>query len=118
MLGACTLARPTNLPSSPDWHGGCNIGVGQDATLHGAASDARATWPTDNFGGDRIELLWPIGYSARFSPHLEVLDDHGAVVAHEGDLIIGSCLRQPKDGGSIRVDAEEVRPPTWQPGDG
>ena len=117
-LASCGLLVSTRLPSNPTWRGGCAIGVGRDATLHGSSSDARVTWATDTAAGGRLDLLWPVGYSARFSPHLEILDEHGTVVAHEGDLIIGSCLTQSDDGGAVRVDASQVRPPTWQPGDG
>jgi hypothetical protein len=62
--------------------------------------------------------VWPVGYEARFSPRLELLDDRGVVVGHDGDLIIGRCLMDPADGAAARVDAGEIRPPTWQPGDG
>ncbi len=117
-LAGCALFGATSLPSNPEWRGGCAIGVGRDAILHGSASDARVTWAIDNTEAGRIDLLWPVGYTARFSPQLEVLDGQGHVVAREGDQIIGSCLTQPEDGGAIRVDAGEVRPPAWQPGDG
>jgi hypothetical protein len=58
-----------------------------------------------------------MGYYARFAPLLELLDERGTVVAREGDLIIGSCSINADD-ALVRVSAEEVRPPTWQPGDG
>jgi hypothetical protein len=114
-LAACAGLLPgvANLPSDPKWSGGCGIGVGLDAVLRGASADARVAWAIDRSGGGRIELVWPAGYSARFLPDLQVLDATGTVVAREGDLIIGSCMGNPE-----RVDAGEVRPPTWQPGDG
>ncbi len=106
------------LPASLDWDGGCAIGVGRDATLHGSWTYSRVTWATDNWSGTRIEILWPIGYSARFDPTVEVLDASGNVVGREGDLIIGSCTMPPDDPATLRVEAGDVRPPTWQPGDG
>ena len=46
--------------------------------------------------------IWPIGYSARFTPGLEILDDHGRVIAHEGSLVEGGCEMPPP--GSMWVD--------------
>jgi hypothetical protein len=112
------LRTPDGLPANPNWRGACSMGVGLDATLHGAVTDPRVTWAVDRSSGIRLDLLWPFGYGARFSPDLEVLDEHGTVVGHEGDLIIGTCMTNPADGGAFRIDALEVRPPTWQPGDG
>jgi hypothetical protein len=98
--------------------GSCSIGVGRDATIHGSVSDPRLAWAIDNSSGRRVELIWPVGYSARFSPQLVVVDRGAKVVAHEGDLIIGSCLNRPEDADAIQIDPAEIRPPTWQPGDG
>ena len=95
------------------------MGVGLDAALQGAVADPRVTWAIDRSSGSRLNLLWPLGYGARFSPDLEVLDEHGAVVGHEGDLIIGTCAWPgTADGRAFAVAASDVRPPTWQPGDG
>ncbi len=41
--------------------------------------------------GRRVELAWRSGYSARFTPALEVLDEHSKVIAREGSLISGTC---------------------------
>jgi hypothetical protein len=101
------------LSTDPAWSGGCGIGVGLDAVLHGSPNDARVAWAIDRSSGARSELVWPNGYSARFLSGLEILDSKGTVVARDGDLIIGTCMGDPP-----RVDAGEVRPPTWQPGDG
>ena len=67
----------------------------------------------DRSSGATLELVWPNGYSARVQSGLEILDSTGTVVAREGNLIIGTCMGDPP-----RVDAGEVRPPKWQPGDG
>lgn len=96
------------LPSTPDWRGNCATGVGRDAVLHGSLSDPRVNWAVDRVTGRRIELLWPVGYSARFAPALEIMDEKGGVVGSEGDYIVGSCLVNPADGGAIRVNGEDV----------
>ncbi len=101
------------LPTDARWSGGCAVGVGLDAILHGSRDEPRVTWAIDRFSGTRVDIVWPAGYSARFLPDLQVLDGTGAVVAREGDLIVGTCGGDP-----ARVDAGEVRPPTWEPGDG
>jgi hypothetical protein len=125
LFAGCVGEPPPNpqpgtisLPSDPTWRGSCNIGVGREAVLAGSASDPRVTWGIDQFTGARLDLLWPVGYTARFGPGLEVVDDRGVVVARAGDLIIGSCLSRPQDAGAIRIEATDIRPPTWQPGDG
>ena len=55
-----------------------------EGILHGDHADPHVTWliaPT----GVRRELLWPWGFTARFTPRLEVVAQDGAVVAREGD---------------------------------
>jgi hypothetical protein len=106
-LASCELAD-RQLPSDPDWRGSCAFGVGLDAVLHGSPTDPRITWATDRSVNARIELLWPIGYSARFNPSLELLDEQGRVVGREGNYIISSCVPDPDDDGAIRVSAEDI----------
>lgn len=106
------------LPNSLFWRGGCAIGVGLDATLHGSPTDPQVTWATDNWSGTRMELLWPVGYSAGFDPGLELFDAGGRVVGHEGDLIIGTCTMGSWGDLFHRVEANDIRPPSWRPGDG
>jgi hypothetical protein len=93
------------------------VGVGRDATIHGSAADSRLAWAIDNGSGERVELVWPSGYTARFSPDLVILDRDGDVVAREGDLIVGSCLNDEDEPGAIQVDPADIRPPGWQPAD-
>lgn len=77
------------------WFGGGQVlcaGVGYvagTAILHGSASDARLVWMSRV--GKRVELGWPVGYSARFTPQLELLDDQGVVVGREGSALTGGC---------------------------
>jgi hypothetical protein len=118
VAGCAPFAAALPLPTDRTWSGAGCLGVGRDAVLHGSASDPRVTWAEDRNVAARIELLWPIGYRARFVPQLELLDERGTVVGHEGDLIIGSCTTDPPGGDAVRVSAIDVRPPTWQLGDG
>lgn len=118
-VGACGLVGVTSgLPSNPAWHGGCRIKVGHVVTLHGSATDPRMTWAIDQSSGERLDLLWPVGYRVRFSPGLEVLSKEGVVVGREGDLVVRACRADPADEGPLRVDASDVRPPTWPSDDG
>ena len=105
-----------SLLESLFWRGGCTMGVGRDATLHGSPTDPRVTWATDNGSGMQIEILWPVGYSARFDPNVEVFDASGKVVGREADLIVGSCATPPNYLAIWRIEARDIRPPSWQPG--
>jgi hypothetical protein len=86
---ACT--RSMSLPSDPRWLGGGCRGTGTDMVIRGAADDPRVSWATTPDGGQRVEIVWPVGYSARFTPQLEVLDSAGVVVARDGDYLTGWC---------------------------
>lgn len=67
-------------------------GVGYLGTsLHGSPDDPRLTWMV-TMDGTRAELAWPVGFSARFAPELELLDAQGRVVAKEGSSVAGGCL--------------------------
>jgi len=105
---SCGLLGSRALPANPDWRGLCFIGVGRDAVLHGSPDDARLTWATDRTTGERLELLWPVGYAVTFDPALTVLNEQGKAVAHEGDLVIGSCIDDPADHGAVRVSGDDV----------
>jgi hypothetical protein len=67
--------------------GGGTIG---NFRLDGSPTDPELAWMTGP-DGSRHRLVWRPGFSARFAPALEVLDDHGVVVAHEGTRIVGGC---------------------------
>lgn len=70
---------------------GCGgVGYEGEYRLHGSATDPRLVWMTFP-DGVRHELAWPLGYSARFTPGLELLDETGRVVAREGTLVTGGC---------------------------
>jgi hypothetical protein len=78
--------------------GGGTIG---DFRLHGSAMDPRLAWMIEP-DGRRTELAFGPGWSARFTPRLEVLEADGRVVAHEGSQITGSC--STAEPGVMHVD--------------
>jgi len=88
-----------------------------DGILLGSRTDPRVAWMQDLGHPGRAELVWPVGYHARFTPQLEIRDEHDRVVGRAGYRIIGTCFpRGP--GMPIHVSGNELRPPDWQPGDG
>jgi hypothetical protein len=96
---------PISLPNWGDrWNGYCG-GTGTDATLRGDPLDPAVTWLDPNPGFDwmgepwRHYVTWPPGFTARFTPRLEVIDPIGQVVMREGDHVEGSCLGS--DAGAI-----------------
>ena len=84
------------------------VGFVGEFRLHGSPTDPSIVWMTQP-DGSRAELAWPLGYSARFTPLLELLDDHGAVVGHEGSLLTGGC-RVPSRPDAWSVELEPLRP--------
>ncbi len=75
-------------------------GVGVDAVLHGSATDPRIAWLVSNApftAGKRVDVVWPAGYRARFTPSLEILDENGNVVLSAGSHVTGLC----DDGGAL-----------------
>ncbi len=91
------------LPLPPGTPLGC-AGVGLTSVLHGDPGDPRLAWLTPFEGVGRTDVVWPIGYSARFAPALEVLDETGRVVLREGDFVDGAC-------GVDGAGALELQPP-------
>ena len=82
-------------------------GVGLDGVLRGDVKDPRLGWAevTSNRSGivRRRELVWPIGYTARFAPELEVLDASGRVAFAAGDVIDGGCVTGPGFNGPLYI---------------
>jgi hypothetical protein len=73
--------------------------------LHGSQTDSRIAWMTFP-DGSRHEIGWPLGYSARFVPGLEVLDEASRVIAREGSPVAGGCLTQDRDVWSVGFDGD------------
>jgi hypothetical protein len=65
-------------------------GYPDEPRLHGAPDDPRLVWMIRS-DGTRTELGRPLGFSARFAPTLQVLDDHGRVIASERSIVQGGC---------------------------
>lgn len=100
VAAACAGPTPSWSPLPPGvyalptvdtsgWDACAGIGV-VDAQLRGDPVDSRVAWLSSSFG--RKELVFPVGFTARFMPDLEVLDRAGVVVAREGDAIEGGCV--------------------------
>jgi hypothetical protein len=100
------------------WRGGC-AGISVVATLHGDPADPRVVWlDVLNLSGDgrprRFEVLWyPSGFTARFSPELEVFGPDGMLVAHEGDDVWGACGVEAEGVGRnvLGIDSRSIQRP-------
>ena len=92
LVAGCASRLP--LPTMATDSQACR-GVGLDAVLTGDRSDPRVAWLVGPDGTGRQDLIWPPGFSARFSPNLEVLDATGAVVLRAGDHVDGGCVASP-----------------------
>jgi len=77
-----------------------------DFRLRGSPIDPRLVWMA-NPDGSRTDLSWPSGYSARFVPGLEVLDQNGRVVGRDGTLVTGGCSTQEHGVMSVELDTAE-----------
>jgi hypothetical protein len=71
-------------------------GVGVEATLGGDPSDPRVTWLV-SADGSQTPLVWPSGWTGRFTPSLEVLDAKGTVRYRQGDAVSAACLAGPAE---------------------
>jgi hypothetical protein len=98
------------LPTMNWLPGGACAGVGLDAVLRGSSTDARVAWleraadvPTKYPGAARLDVTWPAGYHARFTPNIEILDESGTVVLRDGDAVTGACANNP-DGGLLYLE--------------
>ncbi|HXX60012.1 MAG TPA: hypothetical protein VEI48_01830 [Candidatus Sulfotelmatobacter sp.] len=90
-LAAGEIALPTEplVALEPGVATAC-AGVGVSAVLHGSAADPRVAWLVNDLG-TRLDVVWPPGYLARFTPNLEVLDGNGVVVLKAGGVVTGVC---------------------------
>ena len=108
-LGTGEVAVPTFSTAGFLCAGG---GFVETFVLHGDPSDPRVTWLAGP-NGERKEIAWLPGSSARFDPELEVLDPTGRVIAREGSIGQGSCPSpNPK---VLYVDFETPAPEVTEP---
>ena len=66
---------------------------GAPLVLTGSPNDSRLVWMLRL--GQQFELRWPVGYSARFTPKLELMDDKDKLVGRAGDVALGGCETSP-----------------------
>ena len=80
LLSGCSVQLKT-APAPVDV---CNL-----ALISGRlVTSAQSGLALDDSTGHVTEVLWPFGYSARRGTSgVELVDDKGAVVAHEGDFV-------------------------------
>ena len=71
-------------------------GVAIAAILRGDPDDRHVVWLLTE-GGTRVNVTWPPGYHARFTPGLEVLDGAGAIVLRGGEPVTGACVTGDPD---------------------
>jgi len=67
--------------------GACPAALMGRVTLRGdRRSQSRPVW-VESWDGEQRDIVWPYGFSARFTPALELLNARGEVVAREGDVL-------------------------------
>ena len=71
------------------------IGI-NDGTLRGDPHDPRVAW-LDLGGSGTMDLVFPTGFTARFTPRLEILDANGQVRFRDGSAITGGCVWEEFD---------------------
>ena len=90
-LGACQLAAQrvplaTSEPPAAGQLEACPNALLASVRLEGDPAQRPAVWVVGQ-DGRRLSILWRHGFSARFTPRLELLDEDGDVVAREGDVL-------------------------------
>jgi hypothetical protein len=70
--------RPSNVFCYPTYLEG--------AFLAGSPDDPSVAWVVSD-EGQRVNVLWPAGFTARFGPEIELIDPIGQVFARSGDLL-------------------------------
>jgi hypothetical protein len=90
---------PTSVLPATELFGFCR-GIGLDAVLVGDPTDGRLAWLESRIVEARMELVWPTGYVARFTPELEVLDEQGSIAFREGDTVVDGCYEPPDAEGN------------------
>jgi hypothetical protein len=90
--------------------GGLCRGVGYGGVLRGDPVDPRLAWGETEARTNQLilrkELVWPPGYTARFTPQIEILDSSRQVRYVAGDRIEGGCVTGLDAGGPLYVIGE------------
>jgi hypothetical protein len=79
-------------------------GVGTSGHIASNPADPRIAWLALE-SGIRREVIWPPGYTARFTPKLEILDETGAVAFRDGDSVGGGCVTGPDEDSPLLIAA-------------
>jgi hypothetical protein len=102
------MRKPLALrpPGQPRSRGLVELAARAGGYLVGAVVDGAARTFLAESDGHLVLLMWPDGYSARFSP-LEVLDEEGQVVAKGGEFLTlgGGFLVKQDDPRTLGHDA-------------
>ena len=85
-LGTPLPAYRSTIPSGTFLCGGGKFVPSLVGHLHGDPEDKQLVWLVTD-AGLRIDILWPPGFSVRFEPRLELLDDTGALVGISGQRL-------------------------------
>ena len=87
VMPAAGTPLPTLMVASqgPDVLVVCDKGL-FSGRLTGDERDSRLVWLTSPTG-DRLDVDWPIGFSVRFHPQMEVIAPDGVVVGKAGEEI-------------------------------
>jgi hypothetical protein len=92
LLGGPTIFKDANGLRTfplPDAHGPCSQIAAIDpvrGTLHGARGGSDQAWLVTT-NGDHASVVWPQGFTVAFDPVFALVDEHGTVVAREGDEV-------------------------------
>ena len=97
LAGACSAPPSPAAPArgtlrTEDVSGMVCAGVGfVDATLRGDPNYPGVAWFDEGQYGTS-SVAFPKGFTARFAPRLEILDESGVVQFRDGDAIDGACV--------------------------
>ena len=103
IVAGCGLAPSVELPTLAGYNGACRD-VAVNGHVTGDPADARVAWLVEDPGGRR-DIVWPPGYTARFTPTLEIVDEKGDVVFRDGDSVRGGCVTGPNAQGPLLIAA-------------
>jgi hypothetical protein len=96
IVAGCGLApsQPTaELPTLAGYNGSC-----RDISVNGHATGDPAL-------GVRRDIVWPPGYTARFTPELEIVDEKGVIAFRDGDSVRGGWVTGPDAQGPLLIAA-------------
>jgi hypothetical protein len=88
-LGGGSAAIVRALPALPAPPTGASVScdtAGFMGTLAGDVNDPWYAWLVSG-SGDRVDVKWPAGFTARFDPELQIVDPTGATIARTGETI-------------------------------